>query len=269
MIGSRVRHSLAQFLELQAPAVSLTLFSKNGVQHLSLESDRLLGGLLNIVRGLDPRVLMFILEEVVATHGDLRSRVEPRYRFDERYRDLRQCLLLDGYDVQEFSAEGALVRRLVRVDPAIGDGPPVEDELRQALRTSSLPRALDVLAMIDASDRAYRAAAPDYNAALTNARVALETLAADFAAAVASTMTPSPTYDGSKWGAVLSFLRGCERLSLKEEEGLAGVYKFLSQGAHRPAGISDAHMARLGRSFALNMCWFLLKIHGDQAKARR
>jgi hypothetical protein len=36
MIGSRARHSLAQFLELQESAVSIVMFSKYGVQHLSL-----------------------------------------------------------------------------------------------------------------------------------------------------------------------------------------------------------------------------------------
>ena len=33
MIGSRARHSLAQFLELQEPVASIVMFSKYGVQH--------------------------------------------------------------------------------------------------------------------------------------------------------------------------------------------------------------------------------------------
>ena len=60
MIGSRARHSLAQFLELQEPVVSIVMFSKYGVQHLSLASGQLLYGLVNIVRGLDERTLMLV-----------------------------------------------------------------------------------------------------------------------------------------------------------------------------------------------------------------
>lgn len=35
MIGTRTRYSLAQFLELQEPMMSVVLLSKYGVQHLS------------------------------------------------------------------------------------------------------------------------------------------------------------------------------------------------------------------------------------------
>jgi len=55
MIGSRTCHSLAQFLELQEPAVSLVLLSKYGAQHLSPSPGQLLFGLLNTFRELDDR----------------------------------------------------------------------------------------------------------------------------------------------------------------------------------------------------------------------
>ncbi len=66
MIGSRTRHSLVQFLALQGPEIAIVMFSKYGVQHLSLSSDQLLYGLLNIVRALDDRTLMQVLAEIVA-----------------------------------------------------------------------------------------------------------------------------------------------------------------------------------------------------------
>ena len=130
MIGSRARHSLAQFLELQEPVVSIVMFSKYGAQHLSLSPGQLLYGLLNIVRGLDDRALMLALAEIVATQGDLRSRVNPKYRFDERLHDLTQCLLLDGYAVQK--------AKLVQVDPSIEDAAPLEDDLIIALLNSAM-----------------------------------------------------------------------------------------------------------------------------------
>lgn len=251
MIGSRTRHSLAQFLELQEPVIPIVMFSKYGVQHLSVTRGQLLFGLLNIVRDLDDRTLMLVLAEIVATQGDLRSRVNPKYRFDERLHDLTQCLLLDGYAVQK--------SKLVQIDPSIEDAAPMEDDLIGALQNSGAPRAAEIVTKIADSAQAFRAAPPDYNAALVNARIALETLAADVAADVASAMTPAPTYNPAKWGEVLAFLRGSGEITLEEERGLAGVFGFLSPGAHRPVGIPEDQMTRLGRSFALNMCWFLLK----------
>jgi hypothetical protein len=45
----------------------------------------------------------------------------------------------------------------------------------------------------------------------------------------------------------------------EEEKGLVGVYGFVSPGSHRPLGIPEEQMTRLGRSLALGMCWFLVK----------
>jgi len=251
MIGLRTRHSLVQFLATQEPAVSIVMLGKYGVQHMALSSNHLLSGLLNIVRDLDDRTLMLVVAEVAATLRDLRARVSPKARFDERLHDLTQCLLLDGYALQD--------AQLVRVDPSIGDEAPVEDELIVALQNSGAPQAADVVTKIADSAQAYRATPPDYNAALVNARVALETLAADVAADVASTMTNPPIYNPAKWGEVIGFLRLSGEITIEEEKGLAGVFGFLSRGAHRPVGLPEDQMARLGRSLALNMCWFLLK----------
>lgn len=253
MIGQRTRYSLAQFLELQEPMVSVVLLGKYGVQHLSLPHGQLLYGLLDTLRALDDRTLMLVLKEVVATLGDLRARVTPKHRFDERQRDLTQCLLLDGYIVQD--------RTLSQTDPSIADAAPLEDDLILALQNSGAPRAQEIIAKIGDSAESFRAALPDYNAALVNARVALETLAADVAADVASRLPGPASYNPAKWGDVILFLRTSGEITLEEEKGLAGVFGFLSPGAHRPVGLPEDQMTRLGRSFALNMCWFLLKNH--------
>lgn len=39
MIGQRTRYSLAQFLELQEPMISIVLLGKYGVQHLRSPED--------------------------------------------------------------------------------------------------------------------------------------------------------------------------------------------------------------------------------------
>ncbi|AIB19030.1 Hypothetical protein BSSP2_II0336 [Brucella suis bv. 2] len=210
-------------------------------------------GLLNTLRDLDARTLMLALAEVVATTGDLRARVNPKYRFDERLHDLTQCLLLDGYIIKS--------KMLVQTDPSIIDAAPLEDDLIDALQKSGAPRAQEIIAKINDSAGAFRSTPPDYNASLVNARVALETLAGDVAAHNASQQPTPPTYNPSKWGEVLVFLRSSGEITVEEEKGLAGVFGFLSPGAHRPMGIPEDQMTRLGRSFALNMCWFLLKNH--------
>lgn len=251
MISLRTRYSLAQFLSIQEASVSIALFSKYGVEHLSLYPAQLLTGIMNIVRDQHDETLLLVLKEIIATPGHLRAKVSPKPVFDERMHDLTQCLLIDGYIVED--------KKLLQADPSIADAAPVEDDLIIALRGSGAPRREAIIGKINDSAEAFRAAHPDYNAALTNARVALETLAGDVAADVAHQQQIPTSYNSNKWGEVIGFLRNSGEITVEEEKGLAGVYGFISAGAHRPLGIPENQMARLGRSFALNMCWFLLQ----------
>lgn len=136
----------------------------------------------------------------------------------------------------------------------------MEDDLIAALLARAAPSRDEIVRKIQDSAQAFRNAPPDYNAALTNARVALETLARDVAADLVSSGQPAP-YNPAKWGEVLAFLKSRGEISLEEERGLAGVYGFVSPGAHRSIAVSEEQMCRLGRTFALNMCWFLLHNH--------
>lgn len=249
MISHRTRHSLAQLLELQAPQMVVVLLAKHG-GHASFPNDQFLTGVLHWLKSADERTVMQVLSEIMSTSGDLRSRINPKYRFDQRMDDLRRCLLLDGYDVVE--------DRLIQTDPTIGGVVPIEDDLIRELEHCGAPRAREVIERINASADAFRAVPPDYNTALANARVSLETLAADIARDIPN---PQGTFDPNRWGEIIAFLRKNGEIAEEEERGLAGVYRFLSPGAHRPIHIAEDQMTRLGRSFALNMCWFLLKNH--------
>lgn len=250
MIGQRTRYSLAQLLEQQEPPLVAVLFGKHGAR-VALQHDQMLCGILNTVRGMDDRAVLGVLAEVVGTAGDLRARIAPKYRFDERLHDLEQCLALDGYAIQG--------KRLVHTDPSIVDAPPIDDDLIEALQTCAAPRKADIVQKINDSAQAFRASPPDYNASLVNARVAMETLASDIALDIAS--PGQPPFDPPKWGEVLGYLRKSGEVTVEEEQGLAGVFRFLSPRARRPVAIPEVQMARLGRSFALNMCWFLLQNH--------
>ncbi len=92
----------------------------------------------------------------------------------------------------------------------------------------------------------------------TNARASLETLARDIAAEL-QVPDVGPDMDAFKWGRALNELRQQGELTLEEEQGLAGVYKFVSPGAHSSLGLPAEQMARLGRTLALNVCWLLLQ----------
>jgi hypothetical protein len=244
----RTRLSLCQFLALQDAYVCTVLLNKAGVAD-ELHPAMLLRGLTDALMGAGQVALMQVLDEVVRTQGDLRAPVSPKHRFDERWSDLVQCLVLDGYLI-----EG---KQLRSGDPSMGDAAPIDDDLLHELSTCGAPRADDIIRRINGSSDAFRRTPPNYNASLNDARVALETLAADIAHARSA--PAGAGFEPTKWGSVIQYLRSSGLITLEEERGLAGVYGFLSPGSHRPLGMSEEQMARLGRSLALNMCWFLLK----------
>lgn len=190
-----------------------------------------------------------LLEEIVRTSDDLRYSVSPRYRFDQRFEDLERCLQLDGYIIVN--------RRLVPIDPTIVGAPPIDDDLTKELHESGLLTADDVTRKLSDSVRAFRAPTPNYNASLNDARIALQTLATD----IANTRLPTHpgSFDSTKWGSVINYLRSSGFITTEEERGLTGVFGFVSPGSHRLVGLSDAEFARLGRSFVAGMCWFLVK----------
>lgn len=250
MIGTRTRYSLAQFLELHEVGFVVVLLGKHSM-HSPVEDGRLLTDVLQSLRSATDEEMLSLLDEIARTYGDLRARVSPKYRYDERFSDLCRCLQLDGYVIDQ--------NRIMQTDPSISDAPPLEDDLIEALNSSGLDNVPTIVNKINASSESFRSSPPNYNACLNDIRVALETLAR----AIAETreLEGSPPYDKAKWGSVICFLRQVEFLTHEEERGLAGVYGFVSPGSHHPLGISEEHMARLGRSLALGMCWFLVKGH--------
>ena len=57
----------------------------------------------------------------------------------------------------------------------------------------------------------------------------------------------------------LAYLRKSGFITTQEEEGLSGVFSFVSPGAHEPFGPDDIEMARLGRSLTIGLIYFLAK----------
>ena len=197
----------------------------------------------------EPDRVEAILEEEVRTQGSLRNRVSPRYIYDERYRDLEICLALDGYLIEN--------AKLLRTEPDLGGPIVLEDDLTRELHHSSLSEAENVVRLLNNSAENFRRNPADLNATLTNARVALETLAKSISQHYASSR-PSG-FDESKWGQVVAHLRTCGFLNESEEKGLTGAFSFVSPGAHLSVGPPETEMVRLGRSLVVSMCYFLAK----------
>ncbi len=254
MIGNRTRYSLAQFLELYDSGLVVTLLSKYGMR-ISITNGQEIYDILDCIRGENEDLLLQVLDEIARTTGSLRSKISPKYIYDERLEDLVRCLQLDGYLLDN--------KTLAQLDPSIGDGEPIEDDLIRELEDSGLTKSDEITRKISESSNLFRATPPNYNACLNDMRVALETLAASIAETrVTATSTP---YEPTKWGAVISFLKSVGFITAEEERGLVGVYGFVSPGSHRPLGITEEQMARLGRSLALGMCWFLVKLYASNA----
>jgi hypothetical protein len=256
MVGIRTLYSLAQFLDLLNGESLVLLLEKHGldVNEVSevLQYRQRMGlpnALVRSVRTGGESEIFSLLEEIVRTSDDLRYSVSPRYRFDQRFEDLERCLQLDNYIIAN--------RRLVPIDRTIVGAPQMDDDLTKELNESGLPMADDVTKKLADSVNAFRATTPNYNASLNDARIALQTLATD----IANTRLPAQagSFDSTKWGSVINYLRSSGFITTEEERGLAGVFGFVSPGSHRPVGLSDAEFARLGRSFVVGMCWFLVK----------
>jgi hypothetical protein len=254
MIGKRSILSLAQFLEVQNPEVLCLILDKHSLSTTDVvEAVEYHSGLLNaLVTALESggeSEITSLLSEVVRTRLDMRYRVSPRYRYDERFGDLERCLQLDGYVIKNAD--------VIPIDPSIIGTLPVEDDLTDALRTCGLPKGSEIIRKLADSVDAFRAATPNYNASLNDARIALQTIATDIA--TVRVTSHAGTFDATKWGSVISYLRVSGFITVEEEKGLVGVFGFVSPGSHRPLGFSELEFARLGRSLVSGMCWFLVK----------
>jgi len=106
---------------------------------------------------------------------------------------------------------------------------------------------------------AFRQVPPNYNACLSNVRAALQTLATEIA--LARQQTKGGSFQATKWGQVLDYLRTSALITQADEDLVGSVYTFISPGAHTPVGLSQEEMVRLGRGMAVSTCYFLAKLH--------
>lgn len=259
MISNRTKASLSLCLSLHEPGFLRTLFQMYEIHPIGLFevaqslSSQVIDDLRSTINSATQEQLLDLLSLIIRTSGDLRTRISPRYKHDERWADLISCLMLDGYTIDG--------QDLVPIDPSIEGVEPVEDEFTRELQRSGLAEAEEITRLMNNSTEDFRRTPPDYNGCLTNARVALQTLATSIARTRLSSHPGS--FNDNVWGQVLAYLRTSGLIRQREEEGISGVYSFVSEGAHRPVGLSEQEMARLGRSLVTSMCYFLIKLHNN------
>jgi len=154
-VTKRTRFSLCQFLDLFDQDVVHVLLEKHGITTWGYSQTEI----SNALSEADQGSIETLIDEVVRTKGDLRNRVSPRCRFDERWSDFSKCLLLDGFKIQE--------KEILTLEPVIEAVQPLEDDLTKELKVSGLPSADEIIRFIRLSAESFRKSTPDYNACLS------------------------------------------------------------------------------------------------------
>ena len=243
IITKRTKLSLCQFLDLFDQDVVSILLEKHDITswgYNPIEISRILSD-------ADQSSLETLIDEMVRTNGDLRNRVSPRYRFDERWSDFEKCLLLDGFKIE--------AEQILSIEPVIESTEPIEDALTNELKMSNLDSLLEIIKHIKLSAELFRKLSPDYNACLSHSRIALETIVRTIAK-----HNKLDINEGSKaWGKSLSHLKNIKFITNKEENAIASTYTFISDGVHIPVGFTEEEFVRFGRNLALSVCYFIIK----------
>ena len=259
-LSQRTKLSLCQFLiDVQGRDEIVLLLQKHGISTDDFEfgyPGRIpLDAIKAVVLAAEHVQAGDLVQELARTCGAIRSSVSPRYKYDERWDDLCSCLQLDGY-ARGKDEHGRELGSFCAIEPELPGASNPEDDLRRELGQSALAGADKIISTLDKSADAFRR--EDFNGCLNNARVALQTLGTAIALQIPADL-PSG-FNDEKWGQVLDRLRSTGFLDEKQEKGLAGVYGFVSPGSHRPIGFTEQEFARLGRTLALNLCHFLVKL---------
>ncbi|NQT10603.1 MAG: hypothetical protein HQ573_05480 [Desulfobacteraceae bacterium] len=243
VVTKRTKLSLCQFLDLFIQDVVQVLLDKYDISCWGLSQTELGEALF----GADHSSIESLIDEIVRTNGDLRNRVSPRYRFDERWSDFKKCLLLDGYKVEE--------NEIIRIEPFIEANEPVEDDLTKELQLARLSSIMDIIKHIRLSAESFRKSTPDYNGCLSHSRIALETLVRE----IAANKGYSIKNENKAWGESLAYLKKSSFISQKEENSIASTYTFISDGSHIPVGFTEEEFARFGRNLVTSVCYFIVK----------
>lgn len=241
-LSKRTKISLSQFLELLNLESVKTLFEKYDIEKIRYKEN-----IKNAIIQADNDKIANLVKEVVGTQG-LQNNLEQKLFFNNafygRWNDLEKCLMLDGYKIEN--------DKLVKIEQNIDGVTAFEDELTNELKASNLFASKDIINHIENSANHFKQG--KFNECLSNGRIALETL-------IRQIVVEKFNDRDMKFGEALSYLTNNNFLvsDKKEEELLAKVYGFISDGSHKPLHFSDEEYARYGRNLAMSMCYYVIK----------
>ena len=244
MLSTRILSAIAQVLSTLSASSANVLLVKhlNDETHTGADARAFLR-VLKSSEGIGANNLLVELIENAA----VRVSASPKYAFDATMQNLRGWMAYEGWEV----TAGALVANA----PAIEDSTQLRERLLERLAQSEVDADGCIRAAVDASARHFSTEPIDVNASTGSIRIALETCVRRSAVMVATSRSVVPPED--VWGSALAFLRQQEILTLDEERGIAAAYTFISPSAHLPKGIDDIEWARIVRTVALSICYFV------------
>ena len=237
ILNLRTKISLSQLLDIFEYAWINILFEKyslsNNCQNITDIKDIL------ITENIIP-----LIQEVVLTKRALRSKISPKYKFEDRWDDFEKCLLLDGYRINENYT-------ISSIEPSVDGVIAMEDDLITEINQSSLSKRDAIIQLIKKSEEAFKQVIPDYNGCLSKSRIALETMV--------RSKVEDETGTNESWGRSLTILRTNEFITNNEEHALSSIYTLVSDGSHKPLGFTDEEYSRYGRNLIMTTCYYIIK----------
>lgn len=237
IVNLRTKISLSQLLDLFEYNLNNLLLEKHSLEYYC-------SNITDIKDALLEGSLESLIQEIVSTQRDLRSRVTPKYKFDERWEDFQKCLLLDGYKITESNS-------IISIEPTIDGMIATEDDLTLELRNSSLSKKEEIIELLLESANAFKNTSPDYNQCLSKARIALETIVRN--------KVEDEDGTNESWGKSLNILKSKDFLTNQEEQAISSTYTYVSDGSHIPLGFTEEEYARYGRNLLMSVCYYIIK----------
>lgn len=239
-LTNRTKISLVQLLDIFEKLQVKILFEK-----YSIFSD--CRNIEDIKESVFSNNLQELIKELIFVKQTLRSNINPKYIFEDRWSDFEKCLFLDGYKIQN--------NAIISIEPNIDGVVAFEDELTSELVSSTFSKKEEVKNLINESAEAFKNS--DFNQCLSKARISLETI-------VRTIAIDKYNNSNDSWGNALSKLRTESFITQKEEELMGKLYGFISDGSHIPLGFTEEEYARYGRNLAMSKCYYIIKKYKQQ-----
>ena len=238
-LTNRTKISLVQLLDIFEKLQVKILFEK-----YSIYSD--CRNIEDIKESVLSNNLQELIKELILAKQTFRNKITPKYTFEERWNDFEKCLFLDGYKIQN--------NAIISIEPNIDGVVAFEDELTSELVSSTFLKKEEVKNLINESTEAFKNS--DFNQCLSKARISLET--------IVRTIAIDKYNFNDSWGNALSKLKTESFITQKEEELMAKLYGFISDGSHIPLGFTEEEYARYGRNLAMSKCYYIIKKYKQQ-----